>query len=257
MTVQDLLMTYTDANMVAQIWERNRPSYAKPLDLDKVTKKIKDFIKHLSTLDVSPNDTMILAMDSYEDGQLETFAELFEKNEFYEKANGIKNYNIPSLNETMATEEIKQCTIEMYDLIPQAYDYTFSDWTDTLGASVYSDNFYKPSKLQNFIAALLYEMSFNGMTKEIQQERRDELDRAIQETDKIKNLPEEEQKAHDCPLKDVFDEYGIKNEETQEEKELQLKKIYIDAFKTWELWINEFQNLSEILLKEKDEDFER
>ena len=143
----------------------------------------------------------------------------------------------------MTTEEIKQCTIEMYDLIPHAYDYTFSDWTDTLGASVYSNNFYKPSKLQNFIAALLYEMSFNGMTKEIQQERRDELDRAIQETDKIKNLPEEEQKAHDFPLKDVFDEYGI--------------NVYIDAFKTWGLWINEFQNLSEILLKEKDEDFER
>lgn len=257
MTVQDLLMTYTDANMVAQIWGQNRPSYAEPLDIKKVAQKIHNFVEQLSKLDVVPNDTMILAMDSYEDGQLETFAELFEKSEFYEKANGIKNYDIPSLNETMTTEEIKQCTIEMYDLIPHAYDYTFSDWTDTLGASVYSDNFYKPSKLQNFIAALLYEMSFNGMTKEIQQERRDELDRAIQETDKIKNLPEEEQKAHDCPLKDVFDEYGIKNEETQEEKELQLKNVYIDAFKTWGLWINEFQNLSEILLKEKDEDFER
>lgn len=257
MTVQDLLMTYTDANMVAQIWERNRPSYAKPLDLDKVTKKIKDFIKQLSKLDIVPNDTMILAMDSYEDGQLETFAELFEKSEFYEKVNGIKNYNIPSLNETMVTEEIKQCTIEMYDLIPQAYDYTFSDWTDTLGASVYSDNFYKPNKLQNFIAALLYEMSFNGMTKEMQQERRDELDRTIQETDKIKNLPKEEQEEHYCSLNDTFDEYGIKNEKTQEEKELQLKNAYIDAFKTWGLWINEFQNLSEILLKEKDEDFER
>ena len=58
-------------------------------------------------------------------------------------------------------------------------------------------------------------------------------------------------------MNDTFDEYGIKNEETQEEKELQLKNAYIDAFKTWGLWINELQNLSEILLKEKDEDFER
>lgn len=253
MTVQELLITYADANLIAQIWERNRPSYAKPLDLDKVTKKIKDFIKHLSTLDVSPNNTMILSMDSYEDGQLKTFAELFEKEEFYDKVDKIKNYNIPSFDEKMETEEIKQYVMEMFDLIPHGYNYTFSDWTDTLGASVYSNNFYRPGKLPNFIASLLYEMSFNGMTEEIQQEKRDELDRALLESDKISALSEKDYHSSD----DTFDKSDIKNEKTKEEKDLQLRNMYIDAFKTWRLWIYEFQNLTETLLKEKDEDFER
>lgn len=82
--------------------------------------------------------------------------------------------------------------------------YYFCDWSEILGFLV-PDYIIKTEYEAVFAAVVLYEISFFGFDKEDMIKERNRLNESIEEMEKIKELPEEEQKKHLISQKD-FDE---------------------------------------------------
>ena len=111
---------------------------------------------------------------------------------------------------------------DLDDLIDRGRDlvrgcaFEFSEWKEILGWEVDPENVRECGEAE-FVAYVLYEMSFNGVYEEDQQERRDELFGRVEELEEIMKLPEEERKGRFVPAKDLFKDW--KDERTEEEKE--------------------------------------
>ena len=76
---------------------------------------------------------------------------------------------------------------------------------------------------------LFREMTFNGTTKESQDERREELDRSAAEFDEIMKLPEEEREERLIPWETIKEEIGFEDTRTDEEKQTDLMRMYRDS----------------------------
>ena len=116
--------------------------------------------------------------------------------------------------------------------IPHGRAFKFVPWEEILGWEVDPGNIALCGE-DAFAAALLEEMSFNGLYREDQDTRRAELDEAVQESERIKALPEEEQDGHFVKADDLFAElYAELGEEytplTEEEKEAERRQINRD-----------------------------
>lgn len=94
--------------------------------------------------------------------------------------------------------------------------------------------------IDSVIEAFIDELSFNGMTEESQEKRRNELDESIRNTNEILKLPREEQEKHFHPVENLFKELGIVDERTEEGKEESIRQIYVDSAKTNARWLREF-----------------
>lgn len=128
-------------------------------------------------------------------------------------------------------EEMEAWLNDTDKFMPQGWAYDFTPWEAVLGAEIVPGSFYdlpgttgKKTK-DLFLYDLLWSLSFNGYTKEHQKERREELEKSIDETERIMALPEEEQKNYfhdaDDVLREMYEELGMEyHEQTEEEKEL-------------------------------------
>lgn len=138
---------------------------------------------------------------------------------------------MPDINLNNASKEGMESFLESTnDFVPQGYGYSFTPWEKVLAAEIVPGCF---SVLEDpdetdcknlFLFDMLWEMSFNGYTKEQQEERMAELDKSIKEIEEVKKLPEEEQKKYFHDADDVFRELYEENgweyhEKTEEEKE--------------------------------------
>ena len=110
-------------------------------------------------------------------------------------------------NESMSKDDLK-CLVQKYDFMPHGYGYEFNEWEETLGYEVYTQNLTEEN-IQEALYNILYEMTFNGMTRETQEERKNELDDSIKETEELLKLPEEERKKHFKDAKDLFDLFDV------------------------------------------------
>ena len=149
---------------------------------------LKKFADMLCSLTPKPSKDIMLAVPCFEDGKWSTEANLYIKEEFAEK---FKEYNGKTEIDIKAipSEEAIEITKAIYECMPQSYGYEFSEWEEILGAEVYPENYEKIGK-EGFVSAVLFELSFNGMTRESQEERRKELDESIREAEEIKKLQE-------------------------------------------------------------------
>ena len=127
--------------------------------------------------------------------------------------------------------------------LPEAFAYEFSPWEEILGTQVLPKNFERIGK-DEFLASALYEMSFNGMTREGQEERREELSDAIAEHEKIQNMPPEEREKHLFTLEDVMERLGYTDDRAEEERREERRQGLLDCVKTRCAWITEFQNIA-------------
>ena len=234
MIVQELLKK-CDFDAIARLVCDNKPSYEPPYDLEKVKHAYKKFVDMLLTLKPeSSNKIIIFEKHWWDDDEIaETVeAELYEYEDFIAKRKDLLNSpRVEMINyENLPVKDLKEI-ISNFPQIPQAYAYEFNEWETTLGYNVFEEN-YSKFNLQECIYSVLHEMSFNGMSKESQIERREELENSAKHLDEILQLPKEEQKKHFVPAEESHKMFGFIDERTEEEKEEALRQLYICSLKT-------------------------
>ena len=102
--------------------------------------------------------------------------------------------------------------------VPDSYAVDFMPWDEVLAFEVDEGNVADVG-VETLLAALLYEMTFFGLRESDMQAERDELDRRKAELDEILKLPPEEQKEHLKSADEVFEELGVVDDRSDEEKE--------------------------------------
>ena len=99
----------------------------------------------------------------------------------------------------------------------RGYSYGFIEWKKILGWLV-PDHILGTEDESGFAAAILKEMTFFGFDEKDMIEKREELLKSMDEFDKIRELPEEEQEKHYVSLEEVERHFGYVDERTPEEK---------------------------------------
>lgn len=229
MLVQDLIKKADYKEQARLICER-QPDYEKPYDRDIVENNMKKFIETL--VDLTPKDDKkehIMIYEKYWDDEEEyTSLELYIREDILNCIKEIDGKELPVTEDyslDMSSEELRELCRKFN--FPQGYGYEFNEWEETLGYEVYEGNLTKEN-IQDCIYDVLFEMSFNGMTREHQEERRKELDDSIKEVEEIRKLPEEEQKKHFHTLDDLYDEFDMERP-TPEEHEMSLRKTWFSS----------------------------
>ena len=96
-------------------------------------------------------------------------------------------------------------------LIPLGYAYEFTEWETVLGWDVDEEN-VNDIGVNEFLAYVIAEMTFNGFFEESQKERRDELQKNIDEYEELMKLPKEEQETHFVSMEELTEKLGLKKE---------------------------------------------
>lgn len=238
MIVQELLKQ-ADLNKQVELICNSQPSYEKPYDKEIVRENMDDFINMLLTLKPNKNKDNIIVYEKYWDTDLDddikeySVSELYKKESFLACLDKVKNMEVPVTDYSldMSKDELKALVMQC-DFVPEGYAYEFNDWEDTLGYEVYMGNLSDESDKQNAIYNILYEMSFNGMTRDSQTERQEELEKSVKETDELLKLPKEEQKKHFKTLDDLFELFDDIEPPTKEELSENERKMWYCSLKT-------------------------
>lgn len=238
------LLAGCDYHRIAEIWNCHCPEDEEPLDLGTVESAVKDYCKMLQELEPKTTDYVLLALENYVDGGKRVEAELMECKEFYEKLAVIRKRKLPAWEKSADESQLSEFLEKTSGWLPEAFAYEFTLWEETLGTQVFPRNYERIGK-DEFIASALYEMSFNGMTRERQEERRKELNNIIDEHNKIQNMPPEEREKHLYSLEDVMEELGCIDDWTEEERTEDRRRVLLDCVKTRCAWIAEFQNIAQ------------
>lgn len=246
MIVQELLKE-VDAEALADIRQIHMEEWEKPLHSPRkiFVRNMRGFAKMLQTLapDPTPYDgeeadggfvmyllPFINSLEDYIDVRYQ--ADYVKRKDFNAAVDEIRKAGtMPTINLNDANKEEMESFLKKTDnFVPQGYGYEFTPWEKVLAAEIVPGAFSVLNDLDEtdcknlFLYDLLWEMSFNGYTRECQEERMAELDKSIKEMEEIKKLPEEEQKKYYCDADDFFkklyEEAGLEyHERTEEEKE--------------------------------------
>ena len=215
-----------------------------------VEEKLIEFIEKLKKYDAKDKTpAIILGMRGVEEGKEYISAEMYLMREFAEKMKempDISTEEIPTDEEieTWDKDRLIKYSTDTYAILPQAVGYFLSPWEECLAAEIDEGNLERIG-IDPVVEAFLHELSFNGMTEESQEKRRNELDESIRNTNEILMLPKEEQDKHFHPIKDLFEELGIIDKRTEKEKEEAIRQMYVDSAKTNARWLREFLLVAE------------
>ncbi len=245
-TIQELLRSCDKEKLLESWLESDRKQYEylhnEPLPQEKEAAariNLSEFIDMLGGLKLpsEPSEDIMVATRYWEDGEPRICCNLYKKEELEAAAKKMKDLDIPDTDDISpdeTTEFYQSICDKMFKTGVQSYGFEFSPWEDTLGAEVYMDSVEHFGVIP-FLLDALEEYSFNGLTREHQQERRDELDASIKELDEILKLPEEEQKKHLHSIDDLFDdlrdEFDL-SEPSEEEKKENTRRMYYDSART-------------------------
>ena len=239
MTVQDLIKT-CNYGKTAQIWYEKSKNRKQITTIDTVENELLRFCRMLSGLTAEPSDDIMIAMLYWQDGEKVVGAELFSKREFNEKVQLSENRSFPAYRENDGKEILNGILEITKEWVPTGYGYEFTPWEDVLGAEVLPDNYSRIGK-DEFLADILYEFSFNGMTRESQEKRRLELESSIEEAERLRKFPEKEKYlvSMDTLFKGIFQD-DMRTEEVKKEEQ---RMMYLDSVRTREAWFFEMQKI--------------
>lgn len=248
MILQELLKL-ADCRKIAEIWKKR---YDKPDDINDLSETIQEFQNKLCSLEAKPSEDIMMANRVWEDGVLYIEANLFVRIEFLSAIRKIKEKYlteyawIPDIKfDQMDPEYYVDILHKLGELLPDSYGYEFSKWEDILGAEIVVPS-VKQYGTNEFLADVLFEMSFNGMEREQQEERREILDQSIAEIEKLKDLPGEERNKSfkTLNLDELRKELDLPEPDPEEMKRSMLN-MYIDSVKTNVTKIADIWHLSE------------
>lgn len=255
MTIQELIKT-CDYSKTAEAWmkedwllsEKEKKSEKR---LEIATERIRNFCEMLCGLTPKPSEYVLLALPYIGfSREWEIEAELIKKADFEKALELIEDKKFPIYSENDTEERLSEINKKVRTWLPIAYAYEFSEWEEILGAEVFPDNFEQVKDA--FLSAVLYELSYNGMSRENHDERRKELDESIAEAKEILKLSKEERdryiKSWDEIKKELeFD--GILQPSDEEIEEERCHMVY-DSLRGAEGWVRELKKLSDSYLTE-------
>ncbi len=147
---------------------------------------MKEFCKLLASLKSTNSDYIILALKFYENGIETIDAELIKGDDLHRAGMFLrdefilKEKPLPSISPNSSNQELEAFLEQTTGWVPQAFAYEYTPWEEVLGSSVLFPNVTHMGN-EEFLAAALYNMSFNGMTKEAQEQERKKLTDALEE----------------------------------------------------------------------------
>lgn len=165
------LLAGCDYHRIAEIWNCHCPEDEEPLNLGMVESAVEDYCKMLQGLEPKATDYVLLALENYVDGGKKVEAELMEYEAFREKLAVIRKRKLPAWEKSADETQLSEFLEKTRGWLPEAFAYEFTPWEEILGTQVFPRNYERIGK-DEFIASVLYEMSFNEMTRERQEERR-------------------------------------------------------------------------------------
>lgn len=248
MIVQDFLRKANIERQV-EIICRNQPDYEPPYDRNIVRVAQKKFIDMLLNLTPKSDASVIVFERQWDDWddkiEERVSAELYEIEDIKRYLHENRDETNFDVDEAMDTEDMKALMKRERKDMPQGYGYEFSEWEDILGWQICEENLDE-FDIQECIYAILYEMSFNGMTREHQQERRQELDESIREAKELEKLPEEEREKHYISYEAMKEHWKEKFgwEEPSEEEQIRRERLmYTCMMKNTEYRKNNFNRI--------------
>lgn len=254
-TVRDVIAA-CDLHAVTQDWANRYKDEWSELSEEQIAEKKRKIEENLNAFrrkllslpDTKKEENYIMIAEKYWDfGEEFISSNLYRSDEFMKFLDFAVKVEIPpmeSVNLDNAKEIVKKLTTEN---ILTSYGYEFSDWSETLPVRVIPENVERIG-LNEFAADILWEMSFNGFDEESQSERKEELEKSMQECDELRSLPEEEREKHyrSVDMDALYARFGI-DPPTPEEREMESKKMYLDSARTYIWQIIEFRKIAEEL----------
>lgn len=184
-TLQKWINLTCNPRRVAEIWNESQSS-DKPLDIEIVATRVKEFCKLLASLKPTNSDYIMLALKFYENGIETIDAELIKGDDLHRAGMFLrdefilKEKPLPSISPNSSNQELEAFLEQTTGWMPQAFAYEDTPWEEVLGSSVLFPNVTHVGN-EEFLAAALCNMSFNGMTKEAQEQERKKLSNALAE----------------------------------------------------------------------------
>lgn len=246
MTLQDLLRTLNakDFLRIGELQE-DEITKAEGITAEQIAGFFFEFCQKLSNFSVKPTDAVILALPLYEDGERSVDAACYHKEDLVEKLPVVSKMDTPTYSEADSQDKLSDILQETTEL-PTAYGFEFTPWEEVLDATVISENYEHVGRVE-FAASALEEMTFNGFSRESQDERREELEKAAAEAEELAKLPPEERKSHYISAEEVFAEFGVEKDENWEEEK---KLMLLDCVKMRDERIKELKRISPVVLSE-------
>jgi hypothetical protein len=239
MTLQELIQK-CDYVKIAEIWSGWIRPREKAQDINHIEGFVRDFCQTLSDVEARPSDDIILAMWVWQNGEIEVEAELFHKQDMEQKE--FENMEFPIYTESDGTEKLSSLLHNTHGWIPESYCYLYSPWEDVLGAEVVPENYNRIGQ-NAFVASVLWELSFNGITRAQQEAQRKKLEDALAEVAYLDKLPQEERKKHYISHEELMKEFGWEDLRTDEEIEEEHQKCLLDSVRTREAMLAEFKKI--------------
>ena len=212
----------------------------KPDDPERVINGLSRFIEKLLTVEPVPadNDVVINTVsygidinDPFEDTavyRIQDILKYFEPISEYDELDGVdleslddsnieKLYKVFERIQDKREEYNQENKTYCYPGCVRGYTYEFCEREKILGWLV-SDHIPGLDDECGFAAVILKEMTFFGFDEADMLAEREKLEESIDEAERIKELPKEEQEKHYVTLEEVKREFGIVDERTPEEK---------------------------------------
>lgn len=248
-TVQELLGLADIDVLVCKTIECD--DFLSEQDREKITKSWQIFLSKMADYPYMKSDDIVVfsrVWDSWGDGQEEYIdACVYKRDELQKYCTTTTNHSLHSLDtlKTFSIDEITQYIHEINEGRPEGYAFEFSPWSEILGYQVSMGNVNR-IELQDCIYAVLHEMTFNGMTEESQNERRQELETSIKEAEEIDKLPLEERQKYYHDVEEVWKELGLPEDtRSEEEKEKKARNCVLYYAITTNATINELRSVGE------------
>lgn len=254
MTVQELIKL-ADIDEQVKLVCAERSEDEEPYDPEEVKGVQEEFISMLLNLKPKKRAGIIVFEKLFhdpDDPEIESVSpECYSNRSLLAFLKKIDNSLKPEVNynESTSAKDLEKM-VNLFPKFPQSHAFEFDEWEVILGWKVYEGNIDELG-LQQCIYSLLYEMSFNGVTLEDQDERRAELMATVEEKKKVDEMPEDEREEyyqkHRFTLDDLRMDLGLE-EETEAEKEEFRRKALLGWLKGYEWKYNNYLEMKKHLL---------
>lgn len=238
MTIQDILVK--EQENIAEIAEKFvQFNNIQESNREELTIKIEELVQKLLGYDKVESDDILFVTEIVEDGKL-YYDTYFYKNSDITEWRSSNNYNFEPPTTTQITNSSEEEIDKFFETLklPQGCSFSLVPWNEVLGYQVNLKNVEYIGAV-NYVAAFLDELTFFGMDEEEMLVEKEELDAICDELEEARKLPPEEQEKYFTSAKDLFEELGLEDERTQEEKELEqlqfIREIFVNQVKLFEL----------------------
>lgn len=139
-TLQKWINLTCDPRCVAEIWNESQSS-DKPLDIEIVATRVKEFCKLLTSLKPTNSDYIMLALKYYENGIETIDAELIKGDDLHRAGMFLrdefihKEKPLPSISQNSNNQELEAFLEQTTGWMPQAFAYEYTPWEEILGAA--------------------------------------------------------------------------------------------------------------------------